>query len=221
MEGPPQCLLGLELLSLSILCWGIAWHSQAGRRCFVVFLLQCGSSEFIPGEVEGESFLRVPWCGPRPTHEPPRTSSFQGGEVILAFTDPSLPACRSCACESSIKAAFPIVKGQEVRGPHPPPASGTPEVPSELPQDSTSPTPPPLFWLIHCSISDPWIEFWNHGLHQTGQRMAQPVAFLLGTFCRELISEPGAPDLPPLPASPRPHLAGDVLSKVFPHLPSC
>jgi len=204
VEGPPQCLLGLELLSSSILCWGIAWRSQAGRRCFVVFLLQCGSSEFIPGVVEGESFLRVSWCDPRPTHEPPRTSSFQSGEVILALADPCLLACRSSACESSIKAGFPIVKGQEVRGPPPPPASGTPEVPSELPQDFTSPTPLPLFWLIHCSISDPWIEFWNHGPHQTGRRMAQAVAFLLRTFCRELTSEPGAPDLPSRPFLPLP-----------------
>lgn len=47
--------------------------------------------------------------------------------------------------------------------------------------------------------------------------MAQPWVFLPGTFCQELASEPGAPALLPIPASPRPRLAGDVLSKVFPH----
>ncbi|VCW67342.1 unnamed protein product, partial [Gulo gulo] len=82
-------------------------------------------------------------------------------------------------------------------------------------------TLPPLLWLIYCSISDPWIEFWNCGPHQAGQRMAQPVEFPLRTFCRKLTSEPEAWALPPIPASPGPHLAGDVLSKVFPHLTSC
>lgn len=40
--------------------WGLAWRSRAARRCFVFFPLQCGSSEFFPGDVEGDSFLRAP-----------------------------------------------------------------------------------------------------------------------------------------------------------------
>lgn len=142
---------GLELVLVhSVL--GVAWNSQAGS--FVFSLLRCESSEFTLGDVEGDSFLRVPRGGPKPAREPPQTSSFQGGEVILARTDPSLLACRSAACEHSIKAGFPIVKRQEVRAPPPstppapPPASGTPEVPSELPQYSTSPTTLPLFYSI-------------------------------------------------------------------------
>ena len=128
---------GLELVLVhSVL--GVAWNSQAGS--FVFSLLRCESSEFTLGDVEGDSFLRVPRGGPKPAREPPQTSSFQGGEVILARTDPSLLACRSAACEHSIKAGFPIVKRQEVRGPPPPGppgappgGGGTPDVPPEPP----------------------------------------------------------------------------------------
>lgn len=143
---------GLELLFSSILCWALPGIPKLVRSSSS----SCGvSPQSSPSEMwKATPFSGSPRGGPKPACEPPQTSSFQGGEVILARTDPSLLACRSAACEHSIKAGFPIVKGQEIRAPRPstspapPPASGTPEVPSELPQYSTSPTTLPLFYSI-------------------------------------------------------------------------
>lgn len=70
-----------------------------------------GSQEFILGDVEGGSLLRVPCSGPEPVHKALVISRFQGREATLTLADPSLLACRSSACENSIKAALPVVKG--------------------------------------------------------------------------------------------------------------
>lgn len=82
-----------------------------------------------------------------PARELPQTSGLQGGVVILALADPSLLACKPSACERSIKVAFPVVRGRGVRAPQ---DSGAPEVPSEFPQNSASPTTLPWFRLLLC-----------------------------------------------------------------------
>lgn len=195
---------GSEPLSTSILCQA-SLEFMCWPKVAFFSLGQWGSSEFIPGGVESSSFLRVA----QPACKPSQTSRVQ---------DPSLLACRSSACESSIKAAFPVAKKQGVRT-RPPASFRDPKVPSELPQNSTSPMTLPLSAdsLHPCSR----IEFWNYELHQAGQRSTQPLVCLLGTFSQELIQsqEPGlsCSDLPP----EGPCLAGNVLSKVFPHLSSC
>lgn len=89
---------------------GVVWSSRAGGRWLASFLTPCGFSEFILGDVEGGSLLRVPCSDPEPAH-PSLISGLQGGEVTLALVDPSLLACRSSVCENSIKAALSVVKG--------------------------------------------------------------------------------------------------------------
>ena len=90
---------------------GIAWSHGLARDGFPSSSCHVGSQEFILGDVEGGSLLRVPCYGPAPAHKPPLISRFLGREMTLTLADPSLLACRSSACENSIKAALPVVKG--------------------------------------------------------------------------------------------------------------
>lgn len=48
-----------------------------------------------------------------------RPQGSEAGQWILALADPSLLTCSFSACESSIKAAFPIIKEEGVRPPPP------------------------------------------------------------------------------------------------------
>lgn len=57
---------------------GPAWCSLAGQRWFVYLRMQCGSSEFIRGDVEGGFLPGVPWSAPKPACECPQPSRPQG-----------------------------------------------------------------------------------------------------------------------------------------------